>query len=268
MGQEPETDRGADQRAAVWAAARVGDIDRYLAALLAPRSARDDLVALSAFVGEIGRIPMLVRDPLLAEIRLHWWRERLESLAAGTRSGNPIADGMAEVVLRRGLDPTRLVAIVDAGSMLVEQDGIATPARLAAFLDAREGSAMSLAAHILGSDAERWSVALDAAARAYGLVRVLLDFPAHRERGRALPAADMAGLGTLAGDARSHLGVARRALVGAPREILIAALPAALVEPYLRVFEENLRQPAGVSRRDIQPLTRAWRLWQARWRGI
>lgn len=268
MGQGREADRGAADRAAVWAAARANDVDHYLAALLAPRAARGDLVALAAFVGEIDRIPLLVHDPLLAEIRLHWWREHLESLAPGTRSGNPIADGMAEVVLRRGLDPTRLVAVVDAGSMLVEQDGIATPARLAAFLDAREGSAMRLAASILGAEAGDWSDALDAAARAYGLVRLLLDFPAHRERGRALAAADAEATATLAGDVRRHLGFARRALTGAPREIVIAALPAALVEPYLRVLEKSPRAPTHAQRRDIRPLTRAWRLWLARRRGI
>ena len=45
---------------AVRAAARSLDRDRYLAALLSPRSARSDLIALAAFMGEVARIPLTV----------------------------------------------------------------------------------------------------------------------------------------------------------------------------------------------------------------
>lgn len=268
MGLQPAGERDSADRAAVWASAREHDLDRYLTALLAPRAARDGLVALAAFLGEIGRIPMLVRDPLLAEIRLQWWREWLESLAPGARTGNPLADVMADVVARCGLDRARLAEIVDAGSMLMEHEGIASPARLAAFLDAREGSAMRLAARLLAPHETGWRDGLDAAGRAYGLARLLRDLPAHRARGRAVPAADEAHRAWQVKECRRHLDVARRALTGAPREIVIAALPAALVEPYLRVLEDGERAPDGVPGRDIQPLTRAWRLWQARRRGI
>lgn len=44
--------------------------DRYLAALLAPKSYRDDLIILAAFLGEMERIPKIVREPALGEIRL------------------------------------------------------------------------------------------------------------------------------------------------------------------------------------------------------
>ena len=40
------------------AAARELDYDRYLTALLAPNRARDGLMALAAFHGEIARIPL------------------------------------------------------------------------------------------------------------------------------------------------------------------------------------------------------------------
>lgn len=268
MSLPPAGERDRADRAAVWASARAHDLDRYLAALLAPRAARADLVALAAFLGEIGRIPMLVRDPLLAEIRLQWWREWLESAAPDTRAGNPLADVMADVVARRGLDRARLFEIIDAGSMLLEHDGIASPARLAAFLDAREVSATRLAARLLAPDASAWRDGLDAAARAYGVARLLCDLPRHRARGRTVPAADEMGQTRLEQECRRHLDVARRALAGAPREIVIAALPAALVEPYLRVLEDGAGEAPGAPRRDIQPLTRAWRLWQARWWGI
>ena len=58
-------------------AARELDYDRYLAALLAPRAARDGLMALAAFHGEIARIPRTVREPGVGDIRLQWWRDAL-----------------------------------------------------------------------------------------------------------------------------------------------------------------------------------------------
>jgi hypothetical protein len=45
---------------AVAAAARLGEFDRYLAALLAPPSARADLLALAAFASEVARVPFIV----------------------------------------------------------------------------------------------------------------------------------------------------------------------------------------------------------------
>ena len=84
----------ASEREAVRAAARELDYDRYLAALLAPRRARDDLMALAAFHGEIARIPLTVREPAIGDIRLQWWRDALRT-PAGTATGNPVADAHA-----------------------------------------------------------------------------------------------------------------------------------------------------------------------------
>ena len=78
---------------AVAAAARAGEPDRYLAALLSPSSKRLGLLALAAFSAELANVPRLVtREPGMGEIRLQWWRDALHG-DDGTRTGNPIADG-------------------------------------------------------------------------------------------------------------------------------------------------------------------------------
>src|SRR5207244_2038693 len=64
--------------AAVEDAARANAFDRYLAARLAPRAARRDLIALAAFVGDTARIAATASEPLIGEIRLQWWRDVLE----------------------------------------------------------------------------------------------------------------------------------------------------------------------------------------------
>lgn len=59
------------------------DEDRWLAAHYAPPAERDRLYALYALHLEIERIPGLVSEPPLGEIRLQWWREAIEETATG-----------------------------------------------------------------------------------------------------------------------------------------------------------------------------------------
>ena len=68
----------AERRDTVRRIARAGDPDRALAALFAPRDARDDLFALYAFNVELARIAEQVTKPDLGAIRLQWWREAIE----------------------------------------------------------------------------------------------------------------------------------------------------------------------------------------------
>ena len=82
-------------------AARAFERDRYLAALLAPRTLRDDLIAIAAFAGEIGRIPTMVSEPMIGRIRLQWWRDVID---AGDRAtGNPVADALNTSTARHTL---------------------------------------------------------------------------------------------------------------------------------------------------------------------
>ncbi len=67
------------------------DHDRYLAALFAPAEARAALLALYAFNLELARVPELVTEPLLGEVRLSWWREARAEARAGTPGRHPVA---------------------------------------------------------------------------------------------------------------------------------------------------------------------------------
>ena len=114
--QETEQGGGA---ASVRAAARQLDRDRYLAALLAPRRARDGLMALAAFHGEIARIPLTVRESAIGDIRLQWWRDALLT-PAGTATGNPIADAMRATMREHALPSEMLIKIIDAYADMLE----------------------------------------------------------------------------------------------------------------------------------------------------
>ena len=100
---------------------RAADRDRFLGALFAPGPARADLLALLAFDHELARTRLVTREPMLARIRLEWWREAVAE-AAGTAKprAQPIVESLSETVRRRGLAPERLVALINAREEEIE----------------------------------------------------------------------------------------------------------------------------------------------------
>jgi NADH dehydrogenase [ubiquinone] 1 alpha subcomplex assembly factor 6 len=60
--------------------ARRHDRDRFLCTLFAPEETREALFTLLAFNAEIAKSREMVREALLGEIRLQWWRDIIERL--------------------------------------------------------------------------------------------------------------------------------------------------------------------------------------------
>ena len=60
-----------------------GDPDRFLATMAAPPALRATLFPLYAFNVEIARAPWVTQEPMIAEMRLQWWRDALEEIEAG-----------------------------------------------------------------------------------------------------------------------------------------------------------------------------------------
>ena len=94
---------------------RRADRDRFLGALFAPMPARAGLLALLAFDHELARTGTVTREPMLARIRLEWWREAVaEATGSGTPRAQPVAEALAETARRHGLSAEALLALVDA----------------------------------------------------------------------------------------------------------------------------------------------------------
>ena len=101
---------------------RETDRDRFLGALFAPEPARRDLLALLAFDHELARTPVVTSEPMLARIRLQWWREAVrEAAGEGKPRAQPVVESLSEMMRRRGIDAERLVAMVDARETAVEE---------------------------------------------------------------------------------------------------------------------------------------------------
>lgn len=138
------------------------DPDRWLSSrFVADVAARADLVTLYALDHELSRIPQIVSNPLMGEIRLAWWRERLEEIAAGNP---PRPHPVLRAVADGGLPVSGLVRLAEA--RLGDLDGESGAAVLAQ-IDATHGLVAAIAAGRLAPDAQA-AQTLDAA-RAWAL---------------------------------------------------------------------------------------------------
>ncbi|MEJ0044157.1 MAG: phytoene/squalene synthase family protein [Rhizomicrobium sp.] len=239
---------------------RRADPDRYLSALFAPARMRPLLHALYAFNIEIARVADTVREPMMGEIRLEWWRETLEAARAGTPRNHDVARALAGLFAASDLPVELFEAMIAARAFDSSSEVFADRAAVEAYCDATSGNLMRLAARILG-----WED--DALAReagiAYALAGILRSIPHHTARHKTfLPqslmhAVDLtkdalfvrherdkvkAIVAQMAIWAREHLEKARALRAG--REELPAYLPAALTPLFLR----------RVTRRGFDPL--------------
>ena len=253
--------------AAVRDAARLREPDRYLAALLAPRPVRNDLIAIAAFSSELLRARDIVRDPMIGEIRLQWWRDALQALGRGERTANPVADALGAVMFARNLAPALLEAPIEARSRELQAaaDG-AVPGESVAV--AAEASLFKAALLILDVPATPASDAACAdAGGAYGLARGLA--AASARQGNSAPAAALAhgaAMLLIRTQAREALVAARQRVAGLGPGALVAFLPLVMVEPYLRAQERrHAEHPEHFAH--ITPLRRIWRIWRANRRG-
>ena len=71
------------------------DHDRWLTVHYAPARARPSLISLLAFDMALARIAGAVREPMIGEVRLAWWRDQVGILWSGrAASGHPVLEAL------------------------------------------------------------------------------------------------------------------------------------------------------------------------------
>jgi len=94
------------------------DPDRFLTALFAPPEKRETLMVLYAFNHEIARARAMVREPMMALIRLQWWREAVE----GTRRRHEVAGPLGEALDSGAIAAGPLLAMIGGREREVEEE--------------------------------------------------------------------------------------------------------------------------------------------------
>ncbi|MFN7176435.1 MAG: squalene/phytoene synthase family protein [Thermaurantiacus sp.] len=95
------------------------DRERWLSCLWAPADARPALMAVHALDSEMARVVADVREPLLAEIRLAWWREQVQAVADGAAPPPQPLLQLLATEARPRVDLARLTRLEDAFLPLV-----------------------------------------------------------------------------------------------------------------------------------------------------
>jgi 15-cis-phytoene synthase len=219
---------------------REHDRDRYLATLYAPSDKRPQLLALYAFAAELSRIPRLVSEAQIGEIRLQWWAETLETIERGGAVDHPVAAGLAK--LKLPFAP--LKAMVEARRFDLYADKLPSLSALEGYLGETEAGVFQLAAMILSPEDARGAADLSGLTGvAFGMAKVLAaGNPGLIPEGETQE--------SLTAHALKRLAEARA--LSLPQAVLPAYLPAALTE-------NCLSGPPGL----LTPLKRQFLIWRA-----
>lgn len=162
-----------------------GDPDRFAAVMAAPVAARPRLWPLYAFNLEVARAPWVTKEPMIAEMRLQWWRD---VVADPHPRAHPVAGPLHSLILAANLPAEVLDGLIAARRWDVYRDAFADRAAFDAYLEATAGGLMWLAARALGAPAAA-EIPVRAHGWATGLANFLRAVPDLEQRGR-LPLVD------------------------------------------------------------------------------
>jgi len=162
------------QSSAVGELVRRADYDRWFCSLFAPGGKREGLWLLYAFNHELARAREVGREPMMALVRLAWWREVVEGAQQAHEVAGPLGAALAAGWFERG----DLLGLIEARGFELEDapdfDGFMNYVRGTA------GRLARVAGKYLGVD----SAAVEDVGTAYGIVGALRAAPFLRARGR------------------------------------------------------------------------------------
>jgi phytoene/squalene synthetase len=233
---------------------RTSDPDRYIAALFAPAEKRAHLFALYALNHELGHIAEAVREPMMAEIRLQWWRDALAEARAGKPRGHEVLQGMAKAFAAADIPQGALDTMIDARLFDSGHKPFADIAAMEVYADETAGSLMRIGAHILGQPAAEAAREAGIAHALTGILRAVPFQAARRKlylpldvlKAEGIDAEDVFAareiskikhvFAIVADRARSHLAKMRNLKSG---NALPALMPAATVPFYLKLMTKR-----------------------------
>jgi 15-cis-phytoene synthase len=144
---------------------RQGDPDRFLAVMAAPPGMRGALFVLFAVNLEVAKAPFVTEQPMIAEMRLQWWRDVVANAASGAARAHEVAGPLHALLAQGRMDIAVLDRLIAVRRWDCWREPHADAAALSAYLDATGGGLLTLAAQATGQDQTRapgagWAMAL------------------------------------------------------------------------------------------------------------
>ena len=201
---------------------QAGDPDRFLAAMAAPAALRGGLFTLYALNLEVAKAPFVTQEPMIAEMRLQFWRDTVADAVAGKPvRAHEVAAPLAELLAARSLPEDMLDAMIAARRFdIYPGDPGQSGLDLDSYLRRTGGHLMALTGLALGMDVPRVAAAQDVG-QAMGTalwLRAIPDLAGHARvaaddlDSAALQARAQAGLDLLAKHRGTRFGAATPAI--------------------------------------------------------
>ncbi|WP_417728011.1 squalene/phytoene synthase family protein [Roseovarius sp.] len=220
---------------------RRADPDRFQAAMAAPVAARAVLFPMYAFNVEVARAPWLTAEPMIAEMRLQWWRDALDEIAAGGLvRRHEVVTPLAHVLDAAGA--ALLAELIEARRWDINRDPFEDESDFVGYIEATSGNLMQAAARALGNAEPQ---VIQDAGFALGLANWLRAIPALEAAGRK-PLVDgrPEAVRALASEGLKRLRRARARRAEVSRKAGAALLPLWLAGPVLRRVARDPRAVA------------------------
>lgn len=129
-----------------------GDPDRFLATMAAAPEVRGGLFALAAYNLELARAPWASKEPMIAEMRLQWWRDLVEGIGEGADAHrHEISDLLGEIVRQNALSIELLDQMAAARRWDAYSDAFADQADFDEYIDHTTGHLMWMACQTIGA---------------------------------------------------------------------------------------------------------------------
>lgn len=241
-----------------------GDPDRFLAAMAAPVPMRAGLLLLAAVNLEIARAPWASKEPLIAQMRLQFWRDVIEGRAV---AGHELAQPLLDLIDGQNLSKELLLKMVDARDAEIgTQAPFDDTAALWRYFEDGAGALMALSLEAVVSEdlsAARRDCAV-LLGSSLGLSNYLMAIPALEAAGRIpLPDGRPEGIAELAQEGLARFQRAKDGLRDLPRTHRPAILSAWRVSAILTQAEKTPSRVAAGALGQSEFNRRGSLLWQS-----
>lgn len=230
-----------------------------------PVELREKLFPLYAMNVEVARAPWVTQESMIAEMRLQWWRDALEEIAAGGDvRRHEVVTPLAQILTAQQAEA--LFALIEARRWDIYKDPFEDDAHFQAHLAETSGVLLSVAAELAGA-AEQLEIKV--VGTVDGLARWFQAIPALEAKGR-IPLVDgrAEAIVALARTALENHAAARKSLGSVTPDVAAALRTTWQAKPILKQVLKAPQSVAndGLERGDFKnKISLLWKSFNATW---
>ncbi|CAL4060580.1 unnamed protein product, partial [Meganyctiphanes norvegica] len=234
------------------------DYENFLATLLLPKGCRQSAIAVRAFNIEVAQIQDLTSEPLMAKMRIQFWRDTLDQIFAGKPPKQPIASELCRAIEKHKLSKRWLRNIINSREQQVDIKQYTNMAAVEEYSEKSNASLYYLLLQCLGIENIHSDHAASHIGKAEGIVKLLRGIPHHGVRRKVYIPRDLMLVHNVSQEdifrgkreqkvkdliyeiaslAHHHLEHARGFISDVPKESRVALLPGICTGAYLKALQ-------------------------------